>query len=95
MLSPLAPVGFPAYAEKKELFLERSYVMSPQDEKKFHQDHDSDPARTPGDGWVDEGGASHLGPATHTAASHAHGDDPEDDSDEEDEPSAEAPSSTG
>lgn len=29
-------------------------------------DHDSDPARTPGDGWVGEGGASHLGPATHT-----------------------------
>lgn len=28
-------------------------------------DHDSDPAHTPGDGWVDEGGASHLGPATH------------------------------
>ena len=29
------------------------------------QDHESDPAHTPGDGWVDEGGASHLGPATH------------------------------
>lgn len=28
-------------------------------------DHESDPARTPGNGWVDEGGASHLGPATH------------------------------
>lgn len=28
-------------------------------------DHESDPAHTPGDGWVDEGGASHLGPATH------------------------------
>ncbi|MCA0378677.1 MAG: hypothetical protein LCH36_04440 [Actinobacteria bacterium] len=28
-------------------------------------DHDSDPAHTPGNGWVDEGGASHLGPATH------------------------------
>ncbi|UOQ57157.1 hypothetical protein MUN78_16120 [Leucobacter allii] len=27
-------------------------------------DHDSDPARTPGRGWVGEGGASHLGPAT-------------------------------
>lgn len=36
------------------------------DEKKQgHADHDSDPARTPGDGWVGEGGASHLGPATH------------------------------
>lgn len=32
------------------------------------QDHESDPARTPGDGWVDEGGASHLGPATHLDA---------------------------
>ncbi|MBL3699582.1 hypothetical protein [Leucobacter luti] len=31
-------------------------------------DHDSDPARTPGDGWVGEGGASHLGPATHVRA---------------------------
>lgn len=28
-------------------------------------DHVSDPAHVPGDGWVDEGGASHLGPATH------------------------------
>lgn len=31
-------------------------------------DHESDPARTPGDGWVDEGGASHLGPATHLSS---------------------------
>lgn len=31
-------------------------------------DHESDPARTPGDGWVGEGGASHLGPATHLDA---------------------------
>lgn len=31
-----------------------------------HVDHRSDPAHTPGDGWADEGGASHLGPATHT-----------------------------
>ncbi|MGK0715905.1 hypothetical protein [Leucobacter sp. W1153] len=29
------------------------------------QDHESDPARTPDDGWGEEGGASHLGPATH------------------------------
>ena len=29
------------------------------------EDHESDPAHTPGHGWVDEGGASHLGPATH------------------------------
>lgn len=33
-------------------------------------DHESDPARTPGDGWVGEGGASHLGPATHTESGH-------------------------
>lgn len=38
------------------------------------EDHDSDPAHTPGNGWVDEGGASHLGPATHIAAAEA-GDD--------------------
>lgn len=31
------------------------------------EDHESDPAHTPGNGWVDEGGASHLGPATHLA----------------------------
>ena len=35
------------------------------DKKQGLPDHESDPARTPGDGWVDEGGASHLGPATH------------------------------
>jgi len=34
------------------------------------RDHDSDPARTPGDGWVGEGGASHLGPATHIESGH-------------------------
>ncbi|QIK63271.1 hypothetical protein G7068_08715 [Leucobacter viscericola] len=33
-------------------------------------DHESDPAHTPGDGWVGEGGASHLGPATHTDTGH-------------------------
>ena len=38
-------------------------------------DHESDPARTPGDGWVGEGGASHLGPATHIASGHAAEDD--------------------
>lgn len=38
-----------------------------QDHKPAHAvDHESDPAHTPGDGWVSEGGASHLGPATHT-----------------------------
>lgn len=36
--------------------------------KKALPDHNSDPARTPGDGWVGEGGASHLGPATHTSS---------------------------
>ncbi|MFC5337184.1 hypothetical protein [Leucobacter denitrificans] len=39
------------------------------DVKKSQHDHESDPAHTPGDGWVDEGGASHLGPATHTTKS--------------------------
>lgn len=38
--------------------------MQLTDEPRGH-DHESDPAHTPGDGWVDEGGASHLGPATH------------------------------
>ena len=36
--------------------------------KKAMPDHESDPARTPGDGWVGEGGASHLGPATNIAS---------------------------
>lgn len=42
-------------------------AMSENGEKKPH-DHESDPAHTPGDGWVGEGGASHLGPATHVGA---------------------------
>ena len=33
-------------------------------------DTQSDPAHTPGDGWVEEGGASHLGPATHIESGH-------------------------
>ncbi|MFF8818853.1 hypothetical protein ACF07D_12735 [Leucobacter sp. NPDC015123] len=41
-----------------------------EETQKALPDHDSDPARTPGDGWVGEGGASHLGPATHTASGH-------------------------
>lgn len=41
--------------------------MNPADERHL-PDHESDPARTPGDGWAEEGGASHLGPATHIAA---------------------------
>lgn len=40
-------------------------------------DHESDPAHTPGMGWVDEGGASHLGPATHLESGHGHPDDEE------------------
>ncbi|GAA1600278.1 hypothetical protein [Leucobacter chromiireducens] len=48
-------------------------------------DHDSDPARTPGDGWVGEGGASHLGPATHVRAGHPDDADDEDDVESDDE----------
>ena len=44
------------------------------DEPRAH-DHDSDPAHTPGDGWVGEGGASHLGPATHIESGRPHEDD--------------------
>lgn len=52
-------------------------------------DHDSDPARTPGDGWVDEGGASHLGPATHIYSASEDDDAEEaeaDDADDSDDP---------
>lgn len=38
------------------------------------EDRATDPAHTPDHGWGDEGGASHLGPATHIDAGH-----PEDD----------------
>ncbi len=42
-------------------------------------DHESDPAHTPGEGWGDEGGASHLGPATHLESGHGvEGDEPVD-----------------
>lgn len=47
------------------------------DEKQPLPDHESDPAHTPGDGWVGEGGASHLGPATHVASAHDDEDDEE------------------
>lgn len=47
-------------------------------------DHESDPAQTPGDGWVGEGGASHLGPATHIRAAHAEHDGDDADADDED-----------
>lgn len=50
-------------------------------------DHQSDPAHTPGDGWVDEGGASHLGPATHLAQetndAHEHDNDAIDEEDDD------------
>lgn len=48
-------------------------------------DHDSDPARTPGDGWMGEGGASHYGPATHIKAGRPDDEDDRDDDDEEEE----------
>ncbi|MGO3146771.1 MAG: hypothetical protein ACTIJ6_03730 [Leucobacter sp.] len=51
--------------------------------QKERQDHESDPAHTPGDGWVDEGGASHLGPATHTRGSQQADDVDEEDDEEE------------
>ncbi|MBK0419814.1 hypothetical protein JD276_12295 [Leucobacter sp. CSA1] len=40
--------------------------MRVEDKREFH-DHESDPAHNDelGHEWVDEGGASHLGPATH------------------------------
>jgi len=56
------------------------------DQERRH-DHESDPAHTPGDGWVSEGGASHLGPATHTDPEHerhAHGDADESEGDADD-----------
>ncbi|QZY50905.1 hypothetical protein [Leucobacter tenebrionis] len=42
-------------------------------------DHESDPARNDelGHEWTDEGGASHLGPATHLESGHAHADEEE------------------
>lgn len=45
--------------------------MSQESQRKV-QDHESDPALNTEDGheWVDEGGASHLGPATHTESGH-------------------------
>ena len=53
-----------------------------------HGDHQSDPAQTPGDGWVGEGGASHLGPATHTGQEmreEDNGNDASDDDEDRDE----------
>lgn len=51
--------------------------------KKAMPDHHSDPARTPGDGWVGEGGASHLGPATHIASGREEADEAEETGTEE------------
>lgn len=48
-------------------------------------DHASDPAHTPDDGWVEEGGASHLGPATHTESGHVEHDDTEESDESDDE----------
>lgn len=51
--------------------------MQNSDERRV-PDHESDPAHVPDSGWVDEGGASHLGPATHTESGHsAHEEDDE------------------
>ncbi|NLA66471.1 MAG: hypothetical protein GX862_11290 [Leucobacter sp.] len=50
--------------------------------KSATSDHQSDPAKTPGDGWVGEGGASHLGPATHIRSGHEHVDEADDDAEE-------------
>jgi len=44
--------------------------MSGDNDPRRH-DHESDPAHTPDDGWGEEGGASHLGPATHLDAGRA------------------------
>lgn len=43
-----------------------------QESQRKTPDHESDPALNTEDGheWVDEGGASHLGPATHTESGH-------------------------
>ncbi len=53
-------------------------------------DHESDPAHTPGNGWVDEGGASHLGPATHLTAEESAEDSHEDEQDLQAEQSTDA-----
>lgn len=52
--------------------------MSIENGQRVH-DHESDPAHNVelGHEWVDEGGASRLGPATHTESGHPHHEDPE------------------
>lgn len=52
-------------------------MFSEEDRK--NPDHESDPAHTPGGGWGEEGGASHLGPATHIEAGRPDGDDDNED----------------
>lgn len=52
--------------------------MFENEERRAH-DHESDPAHTPGDGWADEGGASHLGPATHHDSDHGAQEDADED----------------
>lgn len=49
------------------------------------QDHDSDPAHTPDQGWGEEGGASHLGPATHIQSGQPGDDDVADEEDADEE----------
>lgn len=53
------------------------------DEEQKNPDHESDPAHTPGYGWGEEGGASHLGPATHLESGRP--EDEEDEADDSDE----------
>lgn len=48
--------------------------MSSEEDRKV-PDHESDPAHTPGYGWGEEGGASHLGPATHIESGRPDDDD--------------------
>ena len=48
-------------------------------------DHESDPAHTPDDGWGEEGGASHLGPATHIQSGQPGDDDVADEEDADEE----------
>lgn len=59
------------------------------DQQDGRNDHVSDPARVPGDGWVDEGGASHLGPATHTRLSNIEDAEDNTESESESEPESE------
>ncbi|WP_162903677.1 hypothetical protein [Leucobacter sp. wl10] len=59
--------------------------MQTNDERRI-QDHESDPAHNDelGHEWTDEGGASHLGPATHLESGRPHGVDEEESEDSDD-----------